>query len=482
MDDVKLGYKLRHPSLQHFPGDQALGRLTERYGVAARPLAEPPAGSGWEPIMGEPGLPVIGKTVKMLREGQANTVEFYEKYGTVFWVGSFGQKMVYVLGAEEAQQVLTNKAKVWSQSGWEFFIGPFFNRGLMLLDGQEHLLHRRIMQEAFTRPRLEAYLTQINVLIDETVPAFPSDEPILMFPAVSRSHWTSPRRCSWGPSTARRPTSSPRAFIDTVRAGTGFVRAGVPGMPFLRWNKGLSGRKVLEDYFRPLIAAKRASSDTDLFAVLTHVETEDGHRFSDDDIVNHMIFLMMAAHDTSTITASTMAYYLAKNPEWQVRARAESHTVGDGPVDLGMLEKLETLDLVFKEAMRLVARCLPSCVGPPRTPRSAESSCRPAPSSASFPGDPHPSRPLGSPDDFEPERFTEPRSEDKAHRFQSVPFGGGAHKCIGMAFGTAEVKALLHKMLLEYTFEVPTDYEVEWDYTSLVVPTDGMPITLRRIS
>jgi hypothetical protein len=37
-------------------------------------------------------------------------------------------------------------------------------------------------------------------------------------------------------------------------------------------------------------------------------------------------------------------------------------------------------------------------------------------------------------------------------------------------------------MLLEYRFEVPADYEVEWDYTSLVVPTDGMPITLRRIS
>jgi cytochrome P450 len=63
-----------------------------------------------------------------------------------------------------------------------------------------------------------------------------------------------------------------------------------------------------------------------------------------------------------------------------------------------------------------------------------------------------------------------------------VPFGGGAHKCIGMVFGGAEVKLLVHEMLLRYTFEVPTDYELEWDQTSLAMPTDGFPVTLRRRS
>jgi cytochrome P450 len=178
-----------------------------------------------------------------------------------------------------------------------------------------------------------------------------------------------------------------------------------------------------------------------------------------------------------------MAYYLAKNPAWQDRARAESQAVGEGPVDLGMLEKLETLELVFREAMRLVAP-VPAFVR--RATADTEIGGRFVPSGTIVgvvPGAIHilPDR-WSNPEGFEPERFTEPRSEDKVHRFQSVPFGGGAHKCIGMAFGTAEVKALLHKMLLEYTFEVPADYEVEWDYTSLVVPTDGMPITLRRIS
>ena len=52
-------------------------------------------------------------------------------------------------------------------------------------------------------------------------------------------------------------------------------------------------------------------------------QREDGDEFSDEDIVNHMIFLLMAAHDTSTITMSAMAYHLARHPEWQERAREE---------------------------------------------------------------------------------------------------------------------------------------------------------------
>ena len=52
--------------------------------------------------------------------------------------------------------------------------------------------------------------------------------------------------------------------------------------------------------------------------------TRTGSRFTDDDIVSHMIFVMMAAHDTSTSTMTTMAYHLAANPEWQDRCRDES--------------------------------------------------------------------------------------------------------------------------------------------------------------
>ena len=84
------------------------------------------------------------------------------------------------------------------------------------------------------------------------------------------------------------------------------------------------------------------------------------------------------------------------------------------------------------------------------------------------------------PHQFDPERFADSRREHKNHRFGYVPFGGGAHKCIGMHFGTLEVKAILHQMLRTYTWTVPEGYAARWDYTSLPVPADGLPITLTR--
>ena len=48
-------------------------------------------------------------------------------------------------------------------------IGPFFKRGLMLLDFDEHMYHRRIMQEAFVRTRLAGYTEHVDKVVSKVV-------------------------------------------------------------------------------------------------------------------------------------------------------------------------------------------------------------------------------------------------------------------------------------------------------------------------
>jgi cytochrome P450 len=429
--------------------------------------------------MGEPGTPVVGKTLLFMRQGPRLSLAHYRRFGAVSWANVFGMKMVLTLGPEAAQAVLVNKDKAFSQSGWEWFIGPFFKRGLMLLDGDEHHLHRRIMQEAFTRPRLESYLVQLRSIVDEQVPGWPTGEPFLLYPAIKDLSLDVATSVFMGAGHSQETRRVAEAFEDCVRAGLALVRFPVPG---LRWHRGLRSRRVLEDYFRARIPAKRASSDEDLFAALCHVETDEGQSFSDDDVVNHMIFLMMAAHDTSTITATAACWFLAKNPAWQERCRTESLAYGAGPIDLPGTEKLESLGLVVSEAMRLVTP-VPGMAR--RTVRDTEILGRYVPAGTMVT--------VGSwgthlipelwaaADSFDPTRFAEPRREDKQHRFANLAFGGGVHKCIGMHFGRAEVKALLHRILLTFSLEVPDDYEVRWDMTSLPTPADGLPVVLRPL-
>ena len=48
---------------------------------------------------------------------------------------------------------------------------------------------------------------------------------------------------------------------------------------------------------------------------------------------------------------------------------------------------------------------------------------------------------------FDPERFAPGREEHKRHPFAWVPFGGGAHMCLGQHFAYMQVKALMAQLL-----------------------------------
>jgi cytochrome P450 len=471
----------RHPDRLRpnaMPGHLALARALSKVPWRQRPLAQVPPGSGLLPVLGAGGLPVIGRSADIILDGPTFSERAYERYGPVSWTRAFGIRVVMALGPDATQAIFTNRDKAFSQSGWEYFIGPFFRRGLMLLDFEEHLRHRRIMQEAFTRTRLAGYLERVDGLVRNDLSSWPASGPMFAYPTLKRLSLDIATDIFMGGAVGEDDQRLQRAFIDSVRAGTAMLRYPVPGS---RWQRGLEGRKVLEDYFHSRLPDKRAVDSDDLFSALCHVRTDEGETFTDDDVVNHMIFLMMAAHDTSTITTSAVLAALAKHQEWQDNAREQSMAV-DGDLTLDSLDGLTVLDLVIKEALRLVAP-VPSLAR--RTVKDTELLGHFIPSGTQVSLSPWFNHYMPeiwtNPEQFDPERFDEPRREDKRHRFAWVPFGGGAHKCIGMYFGTQEVKTLMHHLLRHYRWTTPPGYEVPWDLIALPMPADGLPLQLQPL-
>ncbi|WP_084145326.1 cytochrome P450 [Amycolatopsis jejuensis] len=470
---VAESLRTRIPPLTAIPLPRAVDRRWLAAEWPVREFAAPPDGSGLKPVLGDDGPPVVGHTLDMMRFGLDFSFRRYEKYGPVSWMGGFGTRIVSLSGPEATQVALVNKDKAFSQEGWKFFIERFFERGLMLLDFGEHHLHRRIMQQAFTRDRLRGYVAQMGPALRNGLP--PAGHPRL-YRAFKQLTLDVATQVFMGMPATADAAKINRAFVSAVRAGTAVVRYPVPGG---RWAAGLRGRRTLERYFAENLPAKRSADTTDLFSALCHATSEDGDRFSDADIVNHMIFLMMAAHDTTTITASAMAYYLAKHPEWQDRAREESLRLGDDLPGLDELESLETLDLVMKEALRLRAP-VPSLTRMTTKDTEVLGHYLPAGTLVGVSPTLNHYTPgcWTDPLRFDPERFGPDRREDKSHRFAWMPFGGGAHKCIGLQFGSLEVKALMHEMLRAHRWSVPGDYVAKWDYVSLPVPADGLPMRL----
>ncbi len=449
-------------------------------------LAAPPEGSDLKPVMGDAGLPILGHMIEIFRGGPDFMLEQYRKHGPIYFADSPALPAVLALGPDATQAVFSNRNKDFSQRAWDPVIGPFFEGGLMLLDFDEHMFHRRIMQEAFIRSRLTGYVGHIDsvasaVLANDWVP----DNPRFLFhPAIKELTLDIASEVFMGvPAGTDRAlvTTVNQAFTTTTRAGNAIVRKPVPP---LTWWRGIKARKTLEDYFAGQIAEKRRSESTDMLSVLCHAQDEDGQSFTDAQIISHMIFLMMAAHDTSTSTMTTMAYHLAANPEWQERCREESERVGDGPLDIDALDKLETCDLVINESLRMVT---PLPMNFRQAVRDTDLLGHFIPAGTNvvtWPSINHRLPELWTePEKFDPARFTEPRNEHKSHRYAFAPFGGGAHKCIGMVFGQLEIKTVMHRLLRRYRLELThPGYKPRYDYGGMPVPLDGMPVILRPLN
>ncbi|MYR08706.1 cytochrome P450 [Gordonia sp. SID5947] len=420
----------------------------------------------------------ILEMMAMRRDPFAFGDERLARFGQVSGLNALGIQMVIAAGPRAADEILMNRERAFANGpAWNYLIGPFFNRGIMLMDLDEHRHHRHILQQAFTPSALKGYMQEMQPMIADRIARFPTGD-VKLFDEFKELTLDVALEVFLGVELPKRDADKlNKAFIDTVRAGSAYVRRPVPGG---RWWRGLRSRKVLEEFFYSNIPAKRARETPDLFSVLCHAESDDGDSFTDEDVVNHMIFVLMAAHDTSTITMTQMAYRMAKAPEWQEKAREQSMELNPqlGYDDLG---KLSVIDLVMKESLRL---CPPVPVQPRMAVKdtSVQGYYVPTGSFVSVPNLTNHRDPefFTNPDMFDPERFSADRAEDKGHRMAWMPFGGGVHKCIGLYFGQMEIKTILHNLVRDYEWSVPDSYTVPMDYSSLPVPKDKLPVNIRR--
>jgi len=145
---------------------------------------------------------------------------------------------------------------------------------------------------------------------------------------------------------------------------------------------------------------------------------------------------------------------LTKKPEWVQVCRDELLALDQDTLRYKDLDKLENTTYCFKETLRLY----PPVVGlARRSLRDFDFLGHKIPANSMVSVPLAVSHRLESiykdPDSFDPLRFAPGREEHKVHPFAWFPFGGGAHKCIGLHFAEMLVKVALFEMLQHYRFE-----------------------------
>jgi cytochrome P450 len=434
-------------------------------------------------IPGDDGWPVVGHTLRLLADPKAEAQRMAARYGRVYRNRSFGMRNLNLLGPEANEFVLFDRQKLFSSAeGWNPYLDRLFPRGLMLLDFDEHRIHRKALSVAFKAGPMHAYLDGLNAGIAAGVAGWlrqPGE--MLFYPAIKQLTLDLAATAFFGRELGADREPLKRAFIDMVAAIVAVVRAPLPGTLMAR---GVAGRRFMVSFLRREIESRRAGDGADLFSELCKASTDEGRLLSAEEVIDHMSFLMMAAHDTLTSSLTSFVWFLSADPQWQNRLREEISALAlprGAPLPYARLDDLPLTEMAFKEALRL----MPPVPGLPRRAlRDTEFGGFQIPAGARVGINPlfthHMAEVWPEPETFDPLRFSEESMRGR-HKYAYVPYGGGAHMCLGLHFAYMQAKCFAYHLFTAAEASVAPGYAPRWQLWPIPKPRDGLRLNLRAL-
>jgi cytochrome P450 len=223
--------------------------------------------------------------------------------------------------------------------------------------------------------------------------------------------------------------------------------------------------------------AEGGGGDDLLGRLLAARDPETGAPMTMEQLINNLLTLLEAGHETTSRALTWTLYLLARAPEWQDRVREEVKAVaGSGSVRAEHLPSLRITQQVLKESMRLYAPV-------PVMSRLASEQIELGGHTVPVGGMViipifciHRHRQLWEdPDRFDPSRFT-PEREAGYARTQFMPFGAGARICLGSTFAMTEATVILATLARAARFEWDGKHVPEPISRVTLHPRGGMPL------
>ncbi len=369
-------------------------------------------------------------------------------------------------------------------------IGPLIGwHSIVLLDGERHLRERRMMSPPFHGERMHVYGRLMRDITARAIDRWPVGRPFPIHREMQSITLDVIIRAVFG--VDQEALFAPfRALVERFAA-----QAGGPSAPFIAlrpfqidlgryspWGRFVRNRQMIRDRLLAEIARRRAdgmAGRTDILSLLLEARDEHGAPMGDDALVDEMFTLLMAGHETTANSLAWVVWHLLQHPDVLTTLREEiAHVTGGAAPEAHHLPRLEYLDAVIKESMRLtpvatiVARRL-------HAPERIGGLALPAGTSVGANAYAAHRRPdvWPNPDRFDPTRFVGTRPSP----FTFFPFGGGVRRCLGAAFATYEMKIVLTEVLSRVDLRLASGYRMRPRLRGVTVaPSRGVPVVVER--
>lgn len=226
---------------------------------------------------------------------------------------------------------------------------------------------------------------------------------------------------------------------------------------------------------------REGTTDIDLLSLMMAPD-QQGEQATDESIVYALLPLLVASLRVPAASLSWIWYLLDQHPQSEARVLAEvDAALGQAPLDASTVDRLEFLQAVVKEALRLYPPTwvierkvvVPCTLGGYPLRKGLRVTCSPY----VLHRDP---RYFEHPDRFLPERWMDSDWLAALPRTVYIPFGGGPRGCVGSAMATTEIVAVIATILPRVRLRLSSDSQVTPDVRNTLVPKNlRMRVELR---
>jgi cytochrome P450 len=394
----------------------------------------------------------LWRTYKQVKDPIGAMEESMEQFNGTYSVNLGTRRLIATQDPGFIDHVLKSNHKNYHKSAIQTEeLGKFLGKGLLTSNGDYWLKQRRLIQPGFHIEKIHALYSIIKKTVDDFLVEFPEGK-VDVYPHLHKLAFEIVINSLFNIQVPLETRNKLNEFINEVQA---FVIKDLR-QPYKSWWFRFSGEvarnleraKGARDVIRDIINTRRQSSDkfNDLLDMLLSVRYEDtGEPMQEDQVIDEILIVLIAGHETTANALSWTLYLLANHP-------AERQQLKEATKDLNVIQSVasDPLAAVIKESMRLY---------PP-----AWISDRVALNDDSYNGFTFPKGSIiilfyyGLHRDekhwqeasaFNPGRFLK-ANEDKSKTKTYYPFGGGPRLCIGNNFAMAEMAIFLQAMIHQF--------------------------------
>ncbi|MEA5566770.1 cytochrome P450 [Anabaena sp. UHCC 0399] len=410
--------------------------------------------------------------------------ECTKRYGDIFALKL--QKdlppLVFVSNPQDQQQILSHDTKELEAPGDlnDLFEGLLGKRSVITISGAEHQRQRQLLMPPLHGERMRGYSEIINDITAKVISEYQIGESLNIRTVTQAITLRVIMQAVFGLDEGVRAEKLQKLLGETLENGSSVWLVALLYFPVLQrdfgpikiWGKQEQLQQQTDQLIYEEIQERREHPDpsrTDILNLLMDARDAEGQPMTDVELRDELMTLLVAGHETTATAIAWAMYWIHKLPQVKKKLLEELDSLGHDP-DPNTVFKLPYLNAVCSETLRIYPvgiLTFPRRVKTPITVGGYELA----------PGTPvvgsiyltHQREDLyPEPKQFKPERFLERQFSP----YEYLPFGGGARRCIGLAFAQWEMKLAIAKLLTMRELELVNHQEVKPQRRGLVTGPD----------